>query len=214
MRSLSVAAADDVHPEVDEEALAETPLLLEVPVVPEDDKASELDRHAVILPTLDRGRDRERLDGLADVVRADDRSAPRERRDRCRRPTRQRSRSSPSASPSTFPSVLFRDTPTSTGRPSARSSSSRRSSSRFWSGVLPKPMPGIDADPFLANSALDGERETLLQEGQHIAHHVVVLGSGLHRPRLALHVHETQERVSLRDDLGHAPGRLGGRSRR
>src|SRR5262245_59373819 len=40
----------DVDPEVDEEALAEPPLLLQVPVMTEDDQPDQLDRHAVILP--------------------------------------------------------------------------------------------------------------------------------------------------------------------
>ena len=45
-------------------------------------------------------------------------------------------------SPSTRASVLFRDSPTSTGRPMLQIRASPRSSSRFCPGVLPKPIPG------------------------------------------------------------------------
>src|SRR5262245_5623564 len=47
-----------------------------------------------------------------------------------------------SGSPSSFPSELFREIPTTTGRPSAVSSPRRRISSKLCSTVLPKPMPG------------------------------------------------------------------------
>ena len=40
----------DVHPEIDQEALAEPPLRLEIPVMPEQDQPSELDRHAITFP--------------------------------------------------------------------------------------------------------------------------------------------------------------------
>src|SRR5919197_535926 len=40
----------DVHPEIDEEPLAETPLLLEVAVMPEDHEAEQLDGHTAALP--------------------------------------------------------------------------------------------------------------------------------------------------------------------
>src|SRR5581483_4771302 len=46
------------------------------------------------------------------------------------------------ASPAIRPSELLREKPITTGRPSARRTSSRRTSSKFWSTVLPKPMPG------------------------------------------------------------------------
>ena len=71
-------------------------------------------------------------------------------------------------------------------------------------GRLAEADPGIDADPLLADPLLDGEREALLEEGQHIGDDVVVVRSDLHRSRLALHVHETDERVSAGHDLGHA----------
>src|SRR5207237_211532 len=45
-------------------------------------------------------------------------------------------------SPRSFPSELLREEPTSTGRPSAAISSSRRTSSKFCSTVLPNPIPG------------------------------------------------------------------------
>src|SRR5439155_18846794 len=40
----------DVDPEIDEEALPEPPLLLEVAVVPEHGESRELDRHATMVP--------------------------------------------------------------------------------------------------------------------------------------------------------------------
>src|SRR5262249_41730557 len=45
-----------------------------------------------------------------------------------------------SGSPAIRPSVLLRDSPTSSGRPSSASSRSRRTSSRLCSTVLPKPI--------------------------------------------------------------------------
>ena len=89
----------------------------------------------------DGGGDRERLDVLADVVDAEDRGAALVRGDggadeAAVVPT------VPSRSPSTLASVLFLEIPTSTGRPSATRTSSRRSSSRFCAGVFPNPIPG------------------------------------------------------------------------
>ena len=70
--------------------------------------------------------------------------------------------------------------------------------------------PGIEADPVLADAGLDREREPLLEERGHLAGHVVVARIGLHRPRLALHVHEAEVRVGGGghvDELGVRPER-------
>ena len=75
-----------------------------------------------------------------------------------RRGSPRRARCVASGSPSIRPSELLREKPTSTGRPSASSSSSRRSSSKLCSTVLPKPMPGIEADPLLGDPGRDRER--------------------------------------------------------
>src|SRR4029453_17915711 len=56
-------------------------------------------------------------------------------------------------SPSTRPSELFREKPTSTGRPSLRSTSRRETSSKFCSTVLPKPIPGSRQIPPLSTPA-------------------------------------------------------------
>ena len=50
-----------------------------------------------------------------------------------------------------LPMKLLREVPTTSGRPSARSSASRRSSSRLCSSALPKPDPGIEPDPPLVD---------------------------------------------------------------
>ena len=63
---------------------------------------------------------------------------------------------------------------------------------------------GVDADALLADPAAStANADALLEEGQHIGDDVVVVRSGLHRPRLPLHVHETHVRASVRDHLGH-----------
>ncbi len=63
-------------------------------------------------------------------------------------------------------------------------------SSRFWSGVLPKPIPGIEADVILGDSRCHRGRESFLEERGHLSDDVVVPRLGLHRARLSLHVHE------------------------
>ena len=85
----------------------------------------------------------------------------------------------------------FRETPTTTGRPIATISSSRRSSSRLCSSVLPKPIPGSSQIRSSAMPARDREGEPLLEEGLHLRDDVLVAGVVLHGPRLALHVHQT-----------------------
>ena len=80
--------------------------------------------------------------------------------------------------------------------------SSRRTSSRFWSGVFPKPMPGSrqtrsSGMPCATASSRRSSRKAITSDD-----HVVVLRGRLHRPRLALHVHETEIRTRIGDHAG------------
>ena len=59
---------------------------------------------------------------------------------------------------------------------------------------------GIEADPLLRDPRRDREREPLLEEGRDLGGDIVVARLRLHRPRLALHVHETEIRAGVRDD--------------
>ena len=59
---------------------------------------------------------------------------------------------------------------------------------------------GIEADPLLRDSLPDGEGEALLEERGHLGYHVVVVRIRLHRPRLALHVHEAEICAGAGDD--------------
>ena len=101
--------------------------------------------------------------------------------------------------PVSFPRKLLRDVPTTTGRPSATISSSRRRSSRLWSSVLPKPMPGSSQTRSSATPAADGEREPLLEERLHVRDDVVVARIVLHGARLAEHVHQ----AAVHAGVGH-----------
>src|SRR3954463_13895599 len=118
-------------------------------------------------------------------------------------------------SPGRFPSELLREKPITTGRPSAVSSSSRRTSSKLCSTVLPKPIPGsrqIRSSGMPAETATPSRRSRrggpppalalrpLLEEGGDLRGDVVVARIGLHRPRLALHVHQAEVGARLRDD--------------
>ena len=77
--------------------------------------------------------------------------------------------------------------------------SSPRISSRFWSGVLPKPKPGSRQTCSSGIPAADRGREPLLEEGRHLPDDVVVPRLDLHRARLSLHVHEADVRSGVRD---------------
>ena len=107
----------------------------------------------------------------------------------------------------------FREAPTTTGRPIATISSRRRSSSRLCSRVLPKPIPGSSQIRSSAIAGLDGESEPLLEESLDLGDDVLVAGVFLHRPGLALHVHETDIDFGVGDesapspDLGEEPRR-------
>jgi hypothetical protein len=70
---------------------------------------------------------------------------------------------------------------------------------------LPEPHSWIEADPVLAHTARNRQLEALLEEPCDFGDDVLVVGRGLHRPRLALHVHETEVGTVLGDNLGE-PG--------
>jgi hypothetical protein len=62
--------------------------------------------------------------------------------------------------------------------------------------------PGIEADPLLGDARIDGEAEAFLQEGGDLLGHVVVRRVELHRPRLALHVHQAKIGAGGSDHAG------------
>ena len=59
---------------------------------------------------------------------------------------------------------------------------------------------GVEADPLLGDALRDREREPLLEERRDLGRDVVVARLRLHRPRLALHVHEAEVRAGVGDD--------------
>ena len=109
-----------------------------------------------------------------------------------------------SAAPAILPRKLLREVPTTTGRPMATISSRRRSSSRLWSTVLPKPMPGSSQTRSSSDALPHGERESLLEERLHLGDDVVVARVVLHGARLAEHVHEAAIGAATRRPAGHA----------
>ena len=75
------------------------------------------------------------------------------------------SRSSASRPPASLPRKLFREVPTTTGRPIATISSRRLRSSRLCSSVLAEADAGVEPDALLRHALGHREREPLLQEG-------------------------------------------------
>ena len=60
----------------------------------------------------------------------------------------------------------------------------------------------VEADPLLGDALRDRERQPLLEERRDLGRDVVVARLRLHRPRLALHVHEAEVRAGAGDDSG------------
>ena len=115
---------------------------------------------------------------------------------------------SPASEPSILPMKLLREVPTTSGRPSSRSSPSRRSSSRLCSSVLPKPIPGSSQIRSSPTPAAIADLDPLGQEGLDVVDDVVVGRVLLHRPRGPLHVHEDQAGIAIgaeRRDLRDRP---------
>ena len=63
-------------------------------------------------------------------------------------------------------------------------------------------MPGVEADPLLRDPRLDREREPLLEERRDLGGDIVVARVVLHRPRLALHVHQAEVAARVGDHAG------------
>ena len=213
-RSPPAASSAIVELDVDEEPLPVAPLLLEHAVEPEElDRPGARSSRARPYPAPRRRRPR--APRRAGARRGRGRASRRGRMRRPRpRPTPRRCRPAPRARPATRASVDLRESPTSTGRPIATIRSSRRTSSRFWSGVLPKPIPGSRQTRSSGSPAADGEGEALLEEGGDLGDDVLVVRRGLHRARLSLHVHQAEIRPRLGDDAGERPGRAAAQSRR
>lgn len=70
--------------------------------------------------------------------------------------------------------------------------------------VLPEADPRVDQDPLGGDPRINGRVDALGKEGADVLHHVVVGRVLLHRLRTPLHVHQRDEAVRLRDDLGHS----------
>ena len=58
---------------------------------------------------------------------------------------------------------------------------------------------GVDADRLFADPLRNGERQPLVEKPDDVGDDVVVARVGLHRPRLALHVHQADVDAGLRD---------------
>ena len=188
----------EVELDVDEEPLAVAPLLLEHAVEAVQDDAAELDRHRDA-PPLDRRRGRQGLDVRRDVVGAEERRAAVERRDRRADGGGGRADPRRSGRRATRASVLLRERPTSTGRPIRQIRSSPRTSSRFWSGVLPKPIPGSRQTCSSGIPAATAAASRSSRNAGHLADDVVVPRLDLHRARLPLHVHQANVRAGVGD---------------
>ena len=83
-----------------------------------------------------------------------------------------------------------------------RARRARAASWTFWSGVLPKPMPGSRQTFCSGTPRRDCEGKPLFEKGGHLGDDVVVPRRSLHRPRLALHVHQAEVRAGVGDDAG------------
>ena len=99
--------------------------------------------------------------------------------------------------------------PTTTGRPSATISSSRRRSSKLLDG-LAEPEAGVEADAILGDAGVDGELQPLLEKCHDLGHDVVIPRADLHRPRLAEHVHQAYVGAGLGDHGGALVAPQGG----
>ena len=152
------ARVGEVELEVDEEPLPLSPLVLQHAVERMELDALHLDRHAGNVPSWSgavpasssSAATRPRSTAAAAA------SASTWERTSCTRnsvaplskaataaPTEEASVPTRTSGPATTrASVDLRERPTRTGRPIATIRSSRRTSSRFWSGVFPKPIPG------------------------------------------------------------------------
>jgi hypothetical protein len=68
---------------------------------------------------------------------------------------------------------------------------------------LAEPDPGIEADAIFGDTLCDGDREGCLEECGDLADDILVRRLLLHRPRLALHVHQADVCARVRDHARH-----------
>ena len=106
----------------------------------------------------------------------------------------------PAGSPRMCASERLREKPISTGRPSADQLGQPADELEVVLVRLPEADSRVEADELLADPLGDRERQPLLEEGLDLRDDVVVARVGLHRPRLALHVHQAAVRARLGDD--------------
>ena len=114
------------------------------------------------------------------------------------------SRSSTSR-PVSLPRKLLREVPTTSGRPSSRSSPRRRRSSRLWSPSF-RSRSRIDPDVAPRRPPRRSQLDPLREEGPDVVDDVVVAGVVLHGSRVPEHVHEDDCAVALRAQTARAPG--------
>ena len=98
--------------------------------------------------------------------------------------------------------MLFRESPTRTGRPDAADPLEATKQLEVLIRGLAEADPGVEADPLLRDSCGNGCLEAFLEEPCDLIDDVVVSRLDLHRARLPLHVHETNVRFRVRDDPG------------
>ena len=176
----------------------------------EELEAAQLDLHAPYTASATA----QRLDMLADVVHAQDRRTALVGRDRGARPRRASCPTVADGSPR-----ILRE------RALAREADEHRPSDRDQLRQAPdelevvldrlaEPDPGVEADELLADPLRHGEREPLLEERLHLGDDVVVARVVLHRPRLAVHVHEAADSSPRPRRRRRARGRRAARSRR
>ena len=166
-------------------------------MVTEARRGRELDRHAAsILATLDRRRNRERLDRLAHVVRAEHPRAALERRDRGSQRRRERAGRRLRIAEHLAERALARE-PDEHGAAERHERVEAAQELEVLVGRLPEADARVDADPLLGDAAARPRtRPAPRGRPTHRPRRRRIEGD-LHRPRLALHVHET-------DDTRHA----------
>ena len=157
----------------------------------------ELDRHADA-PPLHRGGGRERLD-MGARRRGRERATRRDRTPRPRpRPTPRRCRPSPTGRRARAPACSCARARRAPGGPIRQIRSRPRISSRFWSGVLPKPIPGSRQTCSSGIPAATATASRSSRKAGDLGDDVVVARRDLHRARLSLHVHEANVRARRR----------------
>ena len=105
-----------------------------------------------------------------------------------------------SGSPSTRPSDRLREKPIDDRPPERREHVEPAHELEVVLHRLAEADSRVEADLLLAHALCDGERDALLQERRDLGRDVAVARIDLHRPRLALHVHQAEVGARVRDD--------------